>query len=467
MQDNALVKIKITPKQGEISYGTAYCINLNHLITALHVLDNKNNDATIALIFRGHNKPVLDYKIVYRSDKAWDIAIIELLDEALIKSLDRISMAEISSADANTEWISAGFPKFAESDAKRQREDIQGDANNSDKDAKFFHIKCDKTVTKAEWGGISGAPVFDKTTKKLLGIIKQVDTITDNTHFFVSAIWRLVRQDKTFLTYFSQENPSQKICFLAQQFLEKNKNLCEAFASISSSEQEIVTQLSTYSLPDMLDKLEDIKADLKNNDERQRELSEFSLLLLPYYFSHHAVLIDEALVTDPKNAISLECVGEVAAECCLASFNGRSAYIEKIAGATEYDDDLRVVKNKFSLAPEMGIEQTEQEVDPMESQILSSVALDSVLEKRFAKGRINPQSRINLVLERAKKKGDSFYIVVRLERASTDYKNKLAEIRKYREKYPNLIIINLSSKPELETQEENDLIALPSIIEEI
>lgn len=455
MQDKAIIKVKVTEENGEVTYGTAYRLDHKNAITALHVIKNYQS---IEFIFPDECQTE-EFTLTYENED-FDIGLVSFPDDFL-NSLKKISKTSIAEAKVHDLWNGAGYPKFAENGKNRVREDVKGSCNHCPEENKFYDVSCDKQPKLKEWGGISGAPVFNEE-KKLIGVICYADGVLDNSHFGVSAIWKLL-QDEDFLKYFVDSDIPRRIKNKLLKFLTSDPDLVGELAEIGDTEESIINQLSTMTLSDALSRLEHIKEKL--NSERQQSLSQFALQLLPYYFIDHAVVIDEALLAQPDSAVDIECVGEVAAECCLASFNGRKAHIERIPGSTEYDGDLRVTKGKFALAPHMGINQTKAEIEAMTSQILSSHALDVVLLERFAKGRIKPENRVNLMLKKAKSKGDSFYLVVRLgDKSRSEYQEKMKKIREYRTQYPDLIIVNLSLDEKLEEKEEEALITLPFIV---
>jgi len=449
MQDKAIIKVKVTENGGKVTYGTAYRINRSYAITALHVIEDFES---IEFIFaNGHETG--DFTLDYENSD-FDIALVTFADEFL-DSLDKIEKTEIGKAKVHDKWYGAGYPKFAENGECRNKEPLKGSCYHCPENDEFFDIECDKVPICKEWGGVSGAPLFIEN--KLSGVIVQFDKATENTNFAASAIWKLLAIDD-FSNKVLDRNKPEKILQSAQQFLRKNPGLKNALDH-EAMEKNIVLNLVAQNLPELLENLDNLHV-----DKEQRRT--FVLKLLPWYFRNQAVVIDEAVLRLKEEAIDIDCAGEVAAECCVAAFSEREAYLDCIPGSTPEDDQLVVSKGKYAMSPETGIGQETADMEALTQHILSSSALDEILSKRFAPTKLRPERLVNRKLEQAKKGGNHYYLVVRIDKDVSDCMEKLAAVRRYKEKYPELIILNLSSSVEIEELEDDLDVFLPLLIRE-
>lgn len=462
--DKAFIKVEVTERNGDKTYGTAYRINREYAITALHVINDQQPKKFIFPCGIEGN----DFQEVFACDDS-DVAIIKF-PEAIIDTLPSIKRAEFGQTSSNAKWSGAGYPKFAEDNNKcRTMEQVQGDAYHCQEGDAFFDLECRKLVPRVEkinqWGGISGAPVF--VDDKLVAVISKFDPSTDNTHFRASAIWALVGKGD-FNDCITQTDIDQQIKQKAQQWLESYPDVKNAFASNGEDAKGIVERLAGFELPDLLEHLESEKDEANELAEKNLHISEFVRRFLPYYFANHAVIIDESLITHEKKAINIDCVTDVAAECCIAAFTNRPVNIDKKPGQMEGVEELLVTKNKFALAPEMGIDQEKKELEEVTTDILRSSALDidTAVEKIFAGANsINPTERANSALAAHKKRGRRYYLVLRMHQGQSDYENKVERVAAYRKKFPDLIIVNLSRDPDIERQEANDLLdPLPYVL---
>lgn len=450
MQDKAIIKVKVVERGGKVVYGTAYRINQTHAITALHVVENYKS---ITFIFNDDNETP-NFTTAYKK-KDYDIALITFPKT----TLPEIRTTEINKAEVHNDWHGAGYPRYAEEGSCRQREELKGSCYHCPEGENFFDIDCDRQPTLKEWGGVSGAPVF--VENKLVAVISRFDNAQENTHFAASAIWKLLTDDE-FRKFFRDKNKSGKILKAVQAYLEDADNtdlyvdLKKAMGGRATA-SDIVSDLAVKELPEMLETLNRLHTDTEKR-------TVFIMKLLPWYFIDQAVIIDEAVIGLLENAIDIDCVSDVAAECSVAAFGGREAHIDCIAGGTPYDSTLYVPKDKYALSPETGIGNEAADIDALTHQILAGAALDETLTKRFASRAISPKPRVNRILEEAQKDGKHFYLVVRLDSTRSDYKEKSARLRKYKEKYPALLILNLSSSEEIDRQEDVLYVKLPALI---
>lgn len=462
--DKAFIKVEVTEQNGDKTYGTAYRINREHAITALHVINDQQPKKFIFPCGTEGN----DFDEVFACDDS-DVAIIKF-PEAIIDTLPSIKRAEFGQTSSNAKWSGAGYPKFAEDNNKcRTMEQVQGDAYHCQEGDSFFDLECRKLVVRVEkinqWGGISGAPVF--VDDKLVAVISKFDPSTENTHFRASAIWALVGNDD-FKDCITQTDIDQQIKRNTQQWLESDPDVKNALGSNGKDAQGIIEKLANFELPDLLEHLESEKDEFNEQAEKNQYISQFIRRFLPYYFANHAVIIDESLITHETKAIDINCVTEVAAECCIAAFTKRPVNIDKKAGEMEGEEELQVTKNKFALAPEMGIDQEGREIEEVTTDILRSNALDidTVLEKKFGKANpIIPTETANIVLAGHKKRGRRYYLVLRMYPGQSDYENKVERVASYRKKFPDLIIVNLSRDPDIAKKEVSDLVEpLPYVL---
>lgn len=456
MNDDSIVKIRVEKSDGKVGYGTGYRISHTHVLTALHVLKDKDGKTGFKFYFPEREKPVSKYIPDY-SNKDYDIALITFSDD-ILDSLEKVSIVEMTAAEVGLEWYGCGYPKFA-TKAKsddRDLEQIDGDSKHSTEKNAFFQVRCDKQVEMDKWGGISGAPLFDQSNNKLLGIVSSIDCKIQNIHFNVSAIWRLLQKDPDFLAYFAKKDALEKIYYKARELLDTN-NLKMAFGKFGVTSNDIVSNLVAKKLPDMLKSLDKIK---KKHSDKQA-VKQVALQLLPHYFANQAVVIDEVLITSSIAVIDVDCVSDLAAECSIASFEGRASEIEYVVGKNGVIDYV-TVGAKFAITPETGIGQGKADMKAFTEQILSesSLNLDTRLKGKLASSN-SEENAVEIVNETLRyhknEMGLRYYLVVSLDKNNVIDREKKEKLLAYKEKYPDFIILNLSADSELELFEKGSL----------
>ncbi len=193
-------------------------------------------------------------------------------------------------------------------------------------------------------------------------------------------------------------------------------------------------------------------ASLKGLSTATGKITDFIMILLPWYFVDQAIVIDEEVIGLCENAIDIKCISDVAAEFSVAAFSGRGAHVECFSGGNLYDEQLRVSQGRLALAPEAGIAYKSDDMDNFTNHILAGSALDELLTSRFPNKSFDPETWTSRVLKKAKQDGNHFYLVVKLDEKSSDCLEKIKQIKKYKEKYPDLIILNLASPVEDERE---------------
>ncbi len=450
--DNAFIKVQVTENDNTITYGTAYRVNNDFAITALHVMTQCK---AIKFIFPC-NTEILNYEIAYKNSD-YDIAIISFPEHKL-KSLPAVERIQIGSVQSDDRWHGAGYPKFAENNQSRKMVELKGKTYHHQEGNKLYDLDCAKDAIKREWGGVSGSPVF--VNDKLAGVILKFARDLKNTHFRASPIWELLTEDK-FRHCFINREIDEQIKAKIQKWFESNEHTLKLLSNKEGeSALQVTDNLVKYDLPELIAHLE-----TKISQHSQSDISQLACQLLPYYFVNQAVIIDEALIAGHETAIDLECVSEVAAECSVAAFSKRPINIGKEQGQLEGLENLVVTKGKFALGPEVGIDEEEKTIESFTNDILSQNAIDHMLEKYFSRGSIDPVAIVNQTLDFHRKRGNHYYLVLRLKPELSDYKEKVEMVKSYRKKYPKLIIINLSSNSELAQKENFDLLLpLPTIL---
>ncbi len=401
--------------------------------------------------------------VILFESKEYDIVLLQC--ERAIGDFDSLFLDKLEEPG---KWESGGYPYY-----NRENRDTAGmELFSGSFESVIFegkHLQLNVTTELAnmkDWREASGSPVFIQ--EKLAGILRryfQYDSsgnkqIIPNrlTAIYLKRLWDT---DDNFRHILGQLNngystKSKKIIELAGKIIAKRTGLKSSLTDTTKPSQ-FARELVTRNLPDFLQRLEQ----LDTNQDDKRILA---LTLLPWYFINQSVVIDQSA----KGAIDIDCVYDVAAECSMAAFDNRTAYIDAYRlGDNETDQDYKpiVTRGKFALSPECGVDEGAQKsIDALNNAILSSAGLDKVLLERFTREGDNfPKLIVKNHLKEARKKGSSYYLVVNFDASSPE----LEKIRKYKEAYPDLIILNLEAEDETLAEQQIPLLSkLPTIIAE-
>lgn len=288
------------------------------------------------------------------------------------------------------DWKGGGYPYY-----NRETQDTDGlelfSGTFEAPAAGGKHLQLNVTTTlpcMRDWREASGSPIFIQG--KLAGILRRYfeydserkkEVIPNRlTAVYLKRLWDGDEEFRRILQKFdtSYSTKSEKILKLADQMLNEKANLKKALGG-SAEPGQVVRELVQQSLPDFLEYIEQ----LDTNQEDRRTLA---LALLPWYFINQSVVIDRSA----EGAIDIDCICDVAAECSMAAFDCRKAYVtaSRPAGKTKQDYRAFVMRGRFALSspPENGIDKDGIHVfDVLNKNILSTSALDNLLAERFAK----------------------------------------------------------------------------------
>lgn len=464
MQDSALIKIKVTEKDDSITYGTAYLINQNCAITALHVIQDYNsiefhfsNGAKVT----EHNQFSVPYE---HSD--YDLAIVRFTPA------DDIGLPDVGCTfigippEVDDKWYGTGYPKFAENNKARSPEELKGDCYRLGDGAARIELSCDKTPKLAEWGGVSGAPVFLNKNNYLIAVITQHDKALENTHFKAAPLSALFDINE-FTNYFIDSSTTDKLTQLTLLLLQKNELLLKELDK--GSAEEVIDFFRRGEIEDFFEVVEALPESVD-----QHLVSKFTLQFLPHFFVDQSVLIDQSLFG--SDVVDLDCVKDVSAECAMASFTGRAANLS----CDEESDNLPYIsKGRYALGPETGIGNHESDLQTLTNQLLSSCAIENISESssfldenlqgrlaKFAVGKSNATEYANRKLERDRIKGKHYYYLVSLSDGSINSEAHRKKIKLFKKTYPLLIFINLKTRDDLPIKEGVLYEYLPELITE-
>lgn len=462
MQDAALIKIKVTEKDDGITYGTAYLINQGYAITALHVVQDYK-----AIEFHFSNGVKIiehhQFSIPYQHND-YDLAILCFTSAADV-SLPDVGRTFIGiSPEVDDKWHGTGYPKFAENNKARPPEELKGDCYRLGDGAFRIELGCDKTPKIAEWGGVSGAPVFLNKNNYLIAVITQHDKALENTHFKAAPLSALFGISE-FTNYFIDSSKADKLTQLTLSLLQENESLLKALNS--ESPQEVIDSFKRDGIEDFFEVIESLSESVD-----QHLVSKFTLHFLPHFFVDQSVLIDQSLLG--SDLVNLDCVKDVSAECAMASFAGRAANLS----CDEKSDNLPYIsKGKYALGPETGIGNDDSDLQTLTNQLLSSCAIEDVskssssldinLQGRLAKfslGKTNASEYVNRKLERDRAKGKYYYYLVSLSDDSINSDDHKEKIKLFKTTYPLLIFINLRKRDDLPINEGVLYEYLPELI---
>ncbi|CAK8712696.1 hypothetical protein KKHLCK_01715 [Candidatus Electrothrix laxa] len=406
--------------------------------------------------------------LIFFSDKH-DVALLKC-DKAK-GQFDGLLMQQL---DKRGDWDAGGYPRYnIKNEAAGGYENFSGvfNAPAITEHRLKLNITNPQLDAMESWQEVSGSPVF--INDKLAGIVIAYSTFCNlndqeeerKNGLTVALLQRLWDADKQFQTLLekidSSFDKSEKILQQAESLLkpllknnEQLKNALDSEANVG----QIVRNLTKQNLSDFLDHLDALKT------ATQEDRRALALTLLPWYFIDQSVIIDRST----ENTIDIQCVYDVAAECSMAALDCRKANIDVYLGGqgiTSQDYQPVVTKGRYALSPECGIDEgVKKSLDALNDNILSSSALDKVLLERFTReGDSFPKIMVKNRLKEGRKKGETYYLVVKLNKSSPE----LEKITEYKKNYPDLIILNLEGNDEELAERQMPLFTqLPAIIAE-
>ena len=484
-----IVKIVIPLMGGSSLYFSGYIIGNGMILTCQHGFVSKSNshydtnkkiqissssiETTIPLNVI-NLQGLVDEEIVCFASVKYDIALLACESDSLKVPYQNLHLTELD-ADHGYQWIAGGYPFFNKDEKETQGyKHFSGKCESVEQKATKISLTVNiELVEMANWNEASGSPIF--IDNKLAGIVRKYtnEVRHELKASYLKRLWddpnepefrRILEPLQHSHLSSIKHCVEQKIYDTAKDFLKQNEILTFSLAKQGESTDQTLDRLCAKNLLDLLSDLENRKKGAA--EDIQQKISVFALKFLPYYFSDKAVIIDKAIQQKYEATIDLACVSDVAVEFSLASFDSREANIKLIAGDTSSENQLVVEGRKYALSPETGIDQANEDKLAMTKQMLSGSALDVEL-KRFSKGRFraNPEKQINRHLKKARESGNSFYLVICLDKADLDYKSNLAKMKQYHATYPDLIIVGLSLDEAVGEEEDNDLFTLLFIIE--
>ncbi|MCI5162473.1 MAG: hypothetical protein D3917_10760 [Candidatus Electrothrix sp. AX5] len=457
---NRIVSVALPLTDGNRQYFSGYILGDGVIITCLHGFtdpDVKYDPERKIIIrsqsfkedisFKGDTVDSLEdtsgNKLILFSAKEYDVALMQCNTAKA-----RFAGLLLREPDSKGVWDAGGYPRYNINQGTGY-ENFSGEFNPAVTTESFLKLKVinPELEDMASWQEVSGSPVF--IAEKLAAIVIEYSTHCDPKNqqkqirngLKTVHLKRLHEADEEFRRILRELEDScgksAKILQEAEQLLENNEQFKKVLDNKAGARQ-IVRNLAEQDLPNFLQHLDKLEA-------RREDKRTLALALLPWYFVNQSVVIDQSA----KNAVDIDCIYDVAAECSMAALDCREAHLSACRPADkETDQDYKpfVTRGKFALTPECGIEkEPKKSLDALNRNILSGAALDQLIQKRFAEDEIFPELVAKKHLEQAKAQGNSFYLVVRLESTSFD---KMETVDAFKAKYPDLIILNLAAGTE-------------------
>lgn len=203
--DSLLIAKVLAPKiNGNNAIGTAYPISKDLIITARHVVDFAERDASkpISIVWIGTDRSkdesytvqVPQGNIVFNGGEKYDVVLIRCAVPAYVEipALSKVLPVEYQ------KWKSMGFPLVGkEEDGERHKVSAMGEIFPPDKYSAVLDLESKGDAKeKAGWQGISGAPVFNENNI-LIAVI--VNTPNDmNERLRAVSIAYLIEKEQEF-----------------------------------------------------------------------------------------------------------------------------------------------------------------------------------------------------------------------------------------------------------------------------
>lgn len=408
MDSTLIAKILAPRTNGKNAIGTAYPISKDWVLTARHVVDFENRDASQPISIIWPDLPDPENKKPYAVTATQDsIEFFDGYDIALIRCMapPKAHSSPLILSDrhpiARESWISMGYAQVGKDGDNRDKVSAMGDIFPPDTSKPVLDLESKGDAKQKEgWKGISGAPVFRGHT--LIGVLTHAPEDINERLRAVSIAY-LLEKDEKFreLTGVGQRsnNFNSAIKILQENSAAKtalHKMILQA-DNVADSPKNIIDYLAAMPIPALLK----IIHAAQNESRDQTVHGVLSRLLREMLPS----LLDPACAAKIRSSkggqfaeiLQIPYATAVSAEILMASADNRPADFRLISVDINNPDRKQAIPGcyKLSLPPESGPATAGQQLEDIQDDLFNrleggdsvdniAIAVDEHLFKKIA-----------------------------------------------------------------------------------
>jgi len=394
--------------KGKVS--TGYPVAKDRILTARHGLYDENDNVAGKIEVRwyyhrekeGHNWQVAEI-VDCGLDKALDVELLKCTFPAHINPDIRFAFTNPGKA---FDWEGEGFAAAGKRDELRPPTPLAGETYHAADGATWLQLtEKGKAEVPELWRGISGAPVFRKSSNELMGVVIECPDNFNAIRLYATPLWKLVDNPQFCKAIAkAREQDLQKIRRDLQAILDDSSKLKEALAiEMSCSEVDLVnTLIEDTKTDDLLKYCEQVILKLEQSKE-QAAISKGKALvnyLLPIVFDSHIINV---VCNQSKAGVCQVAIGTgTVAEIIMAGKDGRATKYRPL----EPGDDPVGEYLLDSPAPNQGIGSTGW-IEEFKRQIINDYArLDALDDSR--KRSITKEQELKLAIDALKRYANKY-----------------------------------------------------------
>ena len=316
--------------KGKVS--TGYPIAKDRILTARHGLYDENDNLAGKIEVRwyyqrekeGHNWQVA--KIVDCAlDKALDVELLKCTFPEHINPDIRFAFANPGKA---FDWESEGFAAAGKRDDRRKPTPVAGETYHAADGAEWLQlIENGKVEVPELWRGISGAPVFRKSSNELMGVVIECPDNFDAIRLYATPLWKLADniQFRNEIAKARELDLPQIRRDLNAIFNDSPKLLETLVTEFGCPENALIDRLIAIPANELLKQCEQVILKLKRNKEKDAISKGKALVnyLLPIVFDPHT--IDLICIQSRSGICRVDVGSETVAEIVMAGRDGKAA----------------------------------------------------------------------------------------------------------------------------------------------
>lgn len=235
--NDAIVRVCVGDDANGWNIGTGFFVAKGLILTAHHVITEADGEDPSICVASYHglredtdcnNEPrsnacspcgagFVQAKIVWQSEASLDVTLLSCDpgDETVLRLAAR-------EPEEKTPAVSGGFPSGAKVEDTREYFPVSGDAHpRRSEDQIFQYDLTTRARQAADWGGMSGAPVFQEGTQRVLGVVVRAREAMKQSGYLEVVPAALVARAEGFAQHFGDWRSHELPDGFRDDFLEK------------------------------------------------------------------------------------------------------------------------------------------------------------------------------------------------------------------------------------------------------